>query len=149
MGFSRQEYWSRLSFPSPGDLPDPGIKPSSLVSYSSCIAGSHRYFCPKLTWASFLFPAPSAISLPTHLEPTLLSFPVLDNSTQLPKSRINVYPYITFPSFPLYWYQIWLIHLLKDLSTPAPFLISILTVLIYWLIIISPNSSPLDHCNRL
>ena len=27
MGFSRQEYWSRLSFPSPGDLPDPGIEP--------------------------------------------------------------------------------------------------------------------------
>ena len=29
MGFSRQEYWSRLPFPSPGDLPDPGIKPAS------------------------------------------------------------------------------------------------------------------------
>ena len=30
--FSRQEYWSRLPFPPPGDLPDPGIKPTSLVS---------------------------------------------------------------------------------------------------------------------
>ena len=29
MGFSRQEYWSGLPFPSPGDLPDPGIKPRS------------------------------------------------------------------------------------------------------------------------
>ena len=29
MGFSRQEYWSRLSFPSPGNLPNPGIKPRS------------------------------------------------------------------------------------------------------------------------
>ena len=28
MGFSRQEYWSGLPFPSPGDLPDPGIEPS-------------------------------------------------------------------------------------------------------------------------
>ena len=27
MGFSRQEYWSGLSFPSSGDLPNPGIKP--------------------------------------------------------------------------------------------------------------------------
>ena len=27
MGFSRQEYWSKLPFPSPGDLPDPGIEP--------------------------------------------------------------------------------------------------------------------------
>ena len=26
MGFPRQEYWRRLPFPSPGDLPDPGIK---------------------------------------------------------------------------------------------------------------------------
>ena len=36
-GFSRQEYWSGLPFPSPGDLPDPGIKPRS-----SALAG--RFF---------------------------------------------------------------------------------------------------------
>ena len=29
MGYSRQEYWSGLPFPSPGDLPDPQIKPRS------------------------------------------------------------------------------------------------------------------------
>ena len=29
MGFSRQEHWSGLPFPSPGDLPDPGIEPRS------------------------------------------------------------------------------------------------------------------------
>ena len=29
MGFSRQEYWNGLPFPSPGDLPNPGIKPES------------------------------------------------------------------------------------------------------------------------
>jgi len=29
MGFSRQEYWSGLPFPFPGDLPNPGIKPTS------------------------------------------------------------------------------------------------------------------------
>ena len=29
MGFSRQEYWSGLTFPSPGDLPNPGIEPES------------------------------------------------------------------------------------------------------------------------
>ena len=29
MGFSRQEYWSGLPFPSPGDLPDPGIEARS------------------------------------------------------------------------------------------------------------------------
>ena len=29
IGFSRQEYWSGLPFPSPGDLPNPGIEPRS------------------------------------------------------------------------------------------------------------------------
>ena len=29
MGFPRQRYWSGLPFPSPGDLPNPGIKPAS------------------------------------------------------------------------------------------------------------------------
>ena len=32
MGFSRQEYWSGLPFPPPGDLPDPGIKLTSAMS---------------------------------------------------------------------------------------------------------------------
>ena len=32
MGSSRQEHWTGLSCPSPGDLPDPGIKPTSLMS---------------------------------------------------------------------------------------------------------------------
>ena len=32
IGFSRQEYWSGLPFPFPGDLPEPGIEPSSLAS---------------------------------------------------------------------------------------------------------------------
>ena len=31
VGFFRQEYWSGLSFPSPGDFPDPGIDPGSLI----------------------------------------------------------------------------------------------------------------------
>ena len=32
MGFSRQEYWNGLPFPSPGDLPDPGIDPGSAAT---------------------------------------------------------------------------------------------------------------------
>ena len=42
MGLSRQEYWSGLPIPSPGDLPNPGIKPMS----------------PTLTGGFFLPPAP-------------------------------------------------------------------------------------------
>ena len=36
MGFSRQEYWSGLPFPSPGDLPNPGIEPRSPESLLHC-----------------------------------------------------------------------------------------------------------------
>ena len=37
MGFSRQEYWSGLPLPSPGDLPDPGIKPRSPALQSDAL----------------------------------------------------------------------------------------------------------------
>ena len=43
MGFPRQEYWNGLPFPSPGDLPNPGMEPCSLaLQVVSCIAG--RFF---------------------------------------------------------------------------------------------------------
>ena len=42
MGFSRQEYWSGLPSPPPGDLPDPGVKPTSLyISYIGRRVGYH------------------------------------------------------------------------------------------------------------
>ena len=46
MGLSGQEYWSGLPFPSPGDLSNPGIKPSSLMSP----ALAARYFTTNTTW---------------------------------------------------------------------------------------------------
>ena len=46
MGFSRQEYWSELPFPSPGDLPDLGFEPVSLIS--SVLAGG--LFTTSATW---------------------------------------------------------------------------------------------------
>ncbi|ELR45730.1 hypothetical protein M91_15238, partial [Bos mutus] len=45
MGFSRQEYWSGLPFPTPGDLPDPGIEPMSLIS----LALADRFFTTSAT----------------------------------------------------------------------------------------------------
>ena len=41
MGFSTQEYWSGLPFPSPGDLPDPGIKLLSLALKAGSLLLSH------------------------------------------------------------------------------------------------------------
>ena len=46
LGFSRQEYWNGLPCPPPGDLPDPGIKPTSLMSLE--LAG--RFFTTGATW---------------------------------------------------------------------------------------------------
>ena len=46
MGFPRQEYWSELPFPPPGDLPNPGIKPASLMS--PALVG--RFFTTSSTW---------------------------------------------------------------------------------------------------
>ena len=37
MGFSRQEYWSRLPLPSPGDLPNPGIEPGSPALHADAL----------------------------------------------------------------------------------------------------------------
>ena len=45
MGFSRQEYWSGLPFPSPGDLPNPGIKPG----YPAWLADSLPLSCQGST----------------------------------------------------------------------------------------------------
>ena len=45
-GFSRQQYWSRLPFSSPGDLPNPGLKLGSLPSPG--LAGG--FFTSSATW---------------------------------------------------------------------------------------------------
>ena len=46
MGFPRQEYWSGVPFPTPGDLPNPGSEPVSLAS--PALAG--RFFTTSATW---------------------------------------------------------------------------------------------------
>ena len=48
-GLSRQEYWSGLPCPPPGDLPNPGIEPESLMS--SALAG--RFFTTSAIWEVF------------------------------------------------------------------------------------------------
>ena len=49
-GFSRHEYWSGLPCPPPGDLPNPGIKPMSLMSP----ALADRFFTTTATWEALV-----------------------------------------------------------------------------------------------
>ena len=51
MGFSRQEYWHGLPFPSPGDLPHPGIEPEPLGSP----ALADRFFTMSTSWEACCF----------------------------------------------------------------------------------------------
>ena len=46
MDFSKHEYWNGLPFPTLGDLPDPGIEPTSLAS--PALAGG--FFTTNVTW---------------------------------------------------------------------------------------------------
>ena len=59
MEFSRQEYWSGLPSPSPGDLPDPGIKPRSLAlladSLPSELPGKPQSVCSSRQYSGFLY----------------------------------------------------------------------------------------------
>ena len=64
MGFSRQEYWSGLPFPSPGDLPDSG-------PYISSSIGSAQFLPIDFWWLSFL---PLTWSLPREHSPVLSFF---------------------------------------------------------------------------
>ena len=52
MGFSSQEYWSGLPFPSQGDCPDLGIEPTSFMS--SALASSGGFFTTSTTWEATL-----------------------------------------------------------------------------------------------
>ena len=51
MEFSRQEYWSGVTFPTAGDLPDPGIEPTSLAY--PVLAG--RFFTTSATWEALVY----------------------------------------------------------------------------------------------
>ena len=56
MGFSRQEYWSGLPFPSPGDLPNSGIEPRSSILQVDSLPTELHCTCPfpiQLIWETY------------------------------------------------------------------------------------------------
>ena len=83
MGFSRQEYWSGLPFPSPGDLPNPGIEPGSPALQADALTSEppekplNRNWHWKMIWVQneLLFHQATEISWLLFTEVTL-SWPI-------------------------------------------------------------------------
>ena len=67
MGFSRQEYWSGLPFPSPGDLPNPGIEPWSPALQTDALLSE-----PASPFLAYLYEPAFTSSLPGYLSPESL-----------------------------------------------------------------------------
>ena len=74
MKFSRQEYWSGLPFPSPGDLPDPGIEPRSPALQADALPSE-----PLVASDSFATPWTVA-----RQAPLLMGFPRQEYRSRLP-----------------------------------------------------------------
>ena len=71
MGFSRQEYWSGLPSPSPGDLPNPGIKPTSLTRPALAgrffiTSGKPKYISIHIYFIYFIYTSSLVESLNTY-----------------------------------------------------------------------------------
>ena len=84
IGFPSQEYWSGLPFPTPGDIPDPGIEPMSPVSPS--LAG--RFFNHWTTWE-----APSDSHLPAyfqHLKEQFPSYYFVENTIIIASQQVSL-----------------------------------------------------------
>ena len=92
MGFSRQECWSGLPFPSPGDLPDPGIEPGSPALETDTLPseppGKPSASVSPMPFLPFIVPI-SAWNVP------LVSLTFLKRSL--------IFPVLLFSSIPLHW----------------------------------------------
>ena len=120
MEVPRQEYWSRLPFPSSGDRPSPGIEPVSLVS--PALAG--RNSLPLCLLGSLLF-----LKSMTHTPPSGLcsgravfsspGTPLLQMQTWLPPSPSGLCLNVTFSARPS-----WTLHIKSPHPAPWPSLSS-------------------------
>ena len=109
MGFSRQEYWNGLPFPSPGDLPDPGIEPRSPALQTDALPSEppRKPICRLHIW-KFIY----LIKFICKTKSTLGVFPWLSMEMHRWAKSLNC-PKDTFPAkagnnfllYPLYYKQ--------------------------------------------
>ena len=85
MGFPRQEYWNGLPFPSPGDLPDPGIEPRSPALKANaltleppgkpwCRSRGFNHWVRKIPWRRELQPASVFLPRKSHGQKRLAGY---------------------------------------------------------------------------
>ena len=91
MGFSRQEYWSGLPYPSPGDLPNPGIEPSSPMSpalhFTTEPLGKPKLKARPHNYLDFLLPLRGFIK--QSLMGVLNSFPYSSRPLTVPRKALR------------------------------------------------------------
>ena len=85
MGFSRQKYWSGLPWPPPGDLPNPGIEPSSLMS--PVLAS--RFFTTSTTWEACVR-GENPLNLQVTFSRACFSYSKLSVSRNDPRVRLSL-----------------------------------------------------------
>ena len=92
IGFSRQEYWSGLPFPFPGNLPHPGIKPESpalqMYSFTAESLGGSKWKCCSILFNSFETPWTVV-----HQAPLSMEFCNQEYWTGLPFPSPEEFPY--------------------------------------------------------
>ena len=100
MGFSRQEYWSGLPFPSPGDLPNPGIKPRPPTLQADALPSEppgkyleYSYCCCSVAQFCLTLCDPMDCSMP--------GFPVLHHLPELAQTYVHRVSDAIPPSHPL------------------------------------------------
>ena len=109
LGFSRQEYWSGLPFPSPVDLPDPGIEPTSPALADRCLFVCLFLFVLPLShqgspvlFSNFQIYETLLLTTATVLYITILRTHLSYNWKFIPFVTFTYFPYLTSPWFHLY-----------------------------------------------
>ena len=99
MGLPRQEYWSGLPFPYPGDLPNSGMEPRSPVSFA--LAGGLSTTEPPRSVSSYLIAGNSdLLKVPTILFSIVaVLFYIPTNSAKRVPSSPHLYPHLVFSCF--------------------------------------------------
>ena len=122
MGLSRQEYWSGLPFPSPGDLPNPGIEPGSPVFQEDALTSEPRgkpvTFCHKsgvICISEVIDISPN--NLDSSLCPSSPAFLMMYSAYKLNKQDDNIQPWRT--PFPIWTQSVVPCPVLTVASWPA------------------------------